>query len=66
MKFMTNAKTAETNDRKAILSTLWIFVMFNYLYGDLAMMIFHPAAYQRIVAGMSEGIGLEPQCLWKS
>ena len=55
---MSNTKTAATSDRKAILSTLWIFVMFNYLYGDLAMMIFHPAAYQRIVAGMSEGLVL--------
>ena len=54
----TNKQTAETKDRKAILSTLWIFVMFNYLYGDLAMMMFHPTAYQRVVAGMSEGLVL--------
>jgi hypothetical protein len=52
----TNKQIVETNDRKAILSTVWIFVMFNYLYGDLAMVIFRPAAYQRIVAGMSEGL----------
>lgn len=58
MTCMTNNKTADTKDRKAILSTLWIFVIFNYLYGDLAMMMFHPAAYQRIVAGMSEGLVL--------
>lgn len=55
---MTNKPTADTKDRKAILSTLWIFVLLNYLYGDLAMMIFHPAAYQKIVAGMSEGLVL--------
>ena len=54
----TNKQIAEKKDRKAILSTLWIFVMFNYLYGDLAMMMFHPAAYQRVIARMSEGVVL--------
>jgi hypothetical protein len=54
----TNKQAAETKDRKAILSTVWIFVMFNYLYGDLAMMMFHPGAYQKIIAGMSEGLVL--------
>jgi hypothetical protein len=52
----TNKQTTEAKDRKTILSTVWIFVMFNYLYGDLAMMMFHPAAYQRVIAGMSEGL----------
>lgn len=54
----TNKQPAETKDRKAVLSTIWIFVIFNYLYGDLAMVIFRPEAYQRIVAGMSEGLVL--------
>ena len=54
----TNKPPAETKDRKAVLSTIWIFVIFNYLYGDLAMVIFRPEAYQRIVAGMSEGLVL--------
>ena len=53
-----NKQPAETKDRRAILSTVWIFVIFNYLYGDLAMVIFRPEAYQRIVAGMSEGLVL--------
>jgi hypothetical protein len=57
---------AETNERKAVLSTLWIFVMFNYLYGDLAMMIFHPAAYQKIVAQMSEALVLGATVLMES
>ena len=48
----------ETTDRKALLSTFWIFVVLNYLYGDLAMMIFHPASYQRMTAGMSETLVL--------
>ena len=48
----TNQKIAKTKDRKAILSTLWTFVMFNYLYADLVMMIVNPAAYQDAVARM--------------
>ena len=31
----TNSKTVEMKDRKVILSTLWIFAMFNYLYADV-------------------------------
>jgi hypothetical protein len=50
----TNKTTTETKDRKALLSTLWIFVVINYLYGDLAMMIFRPATYQRIATSMNE------------
>jgi hypothetical protein len=30
-----NAKIAGATDRKVILTTLWIFVMFNYLYCDV-------------------------------
>jgi len=41
-----------------ILSTLWIFVMFNYLYVDLAMMIFRPQAYLGAAARMSEWVVL--------
>ena len=50
--------TTKSIDRKTVLSTLWIFVMFNYLYADLAMMIFHPAMYQKIAAEMSAGVAL--------
>jgi hypothetical protein len=31
----TSNKTVEMKDRKVILSTLWIFAMFNYLYADV-------------------------------
>jgi hypothetical protein len=51
----TNTKTAKTKDRKAILSTLWIFVMFNYLYADLVIMMVNPAVYQKMVASMTAG-----------
>jgi hypothetical protein len=50
----SNKKIAETKDRKAILSTLWIFVMFNYLYADLVMMIVTPAVYQKAAARMTD------------
>ena len=54
----TSTQTTDTKDRKVVLSTLWIFVTLNYLYGDLAMMIFRPAAYERIAARMTEGLVL--------
>jgi hypothetical protein len=50
-----NKRTEETRDRKAVLSTLWIFVMFNYLYADLVMMIVNPPIYQKIAARMTDG-----------
>ena len=40
-------------DRKVVLSTLWTFVMFNYLYADILMLIVHPAIYQKAAAHMS-------------
>ena len=58
MDMNTNEKVAENKDRKAVLSALWIFVMFNYLYADLVMMIAHPAVYQRAAARMTEGVVL--------
>lgn len=54
----TDDVTAKAKDRKVILSTLWIFVMFNYLYADLLMVIFHPGAYQAIAARMSQWVAL--------
>ena len=51
----SNEKATETKDRKAILSTLWIFVMFNYLYADLVIMMVNPAAYQKMAARMTSG-----------
>ena len=54
-----NAEQAklERPGRRAILSTLWIFVLFNYVYADLAMMLFS-TAYARAAAGMSPGFVL--------
>jgi hypothetical protein len=40
-------------DRRPLLSAMWVFVVFNYLYADLLMMIVNPAIYQSAVAKMS-------------
>ena len=40
----TDKKTTEMKDRKVMLSTLWIFAMFNYLYADVFTLSFDPAA----------------------
>lgn len=54
----TNKKTARMKDRRVLLSTLWIFVMFNYLYADLVMMIVNPAIYERAATKMTGGVVL--------
>ena len=43
-KMNTDKKTTEMKDRKVMLSTLWIFAMFNYLYADVFSLFFDPAA----------------------
>ncbi|HMN60783.1 MAG TPA: DUF6326 family protein [Anaerolinea sp.] len=45
-----NTKTVEMKDRKVILSALWIFAMFNYLYADVFTLFFNPAAHQETLA----------------
>ena len=55
----------EDTHRKAMLSTLWVFVMFNYLYADLLMMIMNPTAYQKAVARMSVEPSWGSQRLWR-
>ena len=37
----TTNKTTETKDRKAMLSLLWIFVMFNFTYADILTLYFN-------------------------
>ena len=48
----------QTVDKKMVLSTLWIFVMFNYLYADILVMIVHPTIYQKAAANMSSAVVL--------
>ncbi len=47
---------AETNDRRELLSTLWIVVLFNYLYVDLLSTILNPAAMRNIATGMPPAV----------
>lgn len=37
-------------DQKVLLSTLWIFAMFNYIYADVFSLFFNPAAQQEALA----------------
>lgn len=43
---------------KIVLSGSWTVILFNYLYGDLAMMMFHADNYLKITSRMSGGIVL--------
>jgi len=45
-----SSKPVEPKDRKVILSSLWIFAMFNYLYADVFTLFFNPAAHQETLA----------------
>jgi hypothetical protein len=44
--------TSVLNDRRKILSLLWIVAMFNYLYADV-MTLMDPAMLHQIIAGTS-------------
>ena len=39
-KMKTTNKTTDMKDRKAMLSILWIFVMFNFTYIEIACLLF--------------------------
>jgi hypothetical protein len=56
---MTNTKPM---DRKMLLSTLWIFTMFNYLYADVYTLFFNPVlqkeSWQRFLEGSAGTISL--------
>ena len=53
----TNKPTAEWHDKKVILSTLWVLVLLNYVFWDLAPMVFDAGA-PRVAAGMAGGLVL--------
>jgi hypothetical protein len=48
-------KTGGLKDRRVVLSTLWIFAMFNYVYADILTLYFNaslqPAAWKQFQAG---------------
>jgi len=45
-----NKKTVEMEDRRAKLSTLWIFAMFNYLYADVVTLM-DPVRLKELMTG---------------
>jgi len=51
----TNQKTTEMKDRKVILSTLWIFAMFNYLYADVFGLVFNPVLQKELTKELMSG-----------
>ncbi len=53
----SNNKTAEIKDRKVMLSTLWIFAMFNYLYADV-MGLMDASLLNELLTGYAGGIQL--------
>ena len=55
----TNQKTTEMKDRKAVLSALWIFAMFNYLYCDV-MSLMDPELLRQYMTGNAGGIQITP------
>ncbi|HVP20348.1 MAG TPA: DUF6326 family protein [Anaerolineaceae bacterium] len=58
----TSQKPTITKERKAILSTLWIFVMFNYLYCDV-MGLMDPSFLKQYLAGNVGGMQITPTFL---
>jgi len=46
----TNGQTGSTIDARSLLSTLWIFAMFNYLYADV-MGVMDPEGLRRLMTG---------------
>ena len=48
-------RIVEMKDRKVILSTLWIFTMFNYLYADV-LSLYEPGVLGELMTGSIEGI----------
>jgi hypothetical protein len=59
-KMKTTNKTTELNRRKIILSTLWIFAMFNYVYADILTLYFNPVlqkeAWKQLLSGSAGSV----------
>jgi hypothetical protein len=49
----------QSEDLKAKLSTLWIFILFNMAFADIFSFMF-PGALQQIMTGYAEGIQVTP------
>lgn len=55
-KMKTNLKTTVTKDRKLVLSTLWIYALFNYLYADVFTLFFNSTAQKETFAMPQESV----------
>ncbi|HEY1296868.1 MAG TPA: DUF6326 family protein [Chloroflexota bacterium] len=49
---------AQLKDRKAILSTLWIFAVLNYIYADLFGLFFNPVLQPDVRMEITQGSAL--------
>lgn len=56
---MTNS-IVEMIDRKVLLSTLWIFALFNYMYADI-LTLMDPAVLQEMMTGTADGIEMSQE-----
>jgi Family of unknown function (DUF6326) len=61
----TNKKTTEMKDRTAILSTLWIFAMLNYLYCDIIALM-DPELLNQFTTGNVGGIHMTQGFLFQA
>ena len=52
---MNTIKETPKMDRKVLLSTLWIFAMFNYIYADI-LSFFEPGNLEAIMTGSIGGL----------
>ena len=52
---MTKQDTTKMKDMKVKLSTLWVFVMFNYIYADI-LTLMDPAVLKEIITGTVGGL----------
>jgi len=59
---MAIPKQLFTSDKKTILSTLWIFVMFNYLYCDV-LGLMDPVLLNQYLLGNLEGMKIDEEFL---
>ena len=48
-------RVKELQDRKVLLSTLWIFAMFNYLYADVFTLYFNPGLQKDFAEQLATG-----------
>jgi uncharacterized protein DUF6326 len=48
-------RTTERKDRKVILSTLWIFALFNYVYADILTLNFNPVLQKEATKELLSG-----------